>query len=67
MAKLNGTSSDSHLEELKSIKRLLAFSLLKSGTSQVELAAVLGVAQPSVSRMFPASVGRAAGWSKRRK
>ena len=41
------------LAELVAIKRLLAYSLLKSGASQREVAAALGVDQSSISRMFP--------------
>jgi len=41
------------LEELIAIRRLLIFGLLKLGATQKEVAAALGVAQSTVSKMFP--------------
>lgn len=48
---------DPVLTELVTIKRLLVFALLKSGASQSQVAAALGVAQSQISRMFPNGVG----------
>ena len=45
--------SQSILEELSIIRRLLVFALLRSGASQAEVAGALGVNQSSISRMFP--------------
>lgn len=53
MAKTNPDSESPELAELVSIKRLLVFALLKSGATQNEVAAALGVGQATVSRMFP--------------
>lgn len=41
------------LEELKSIKKLLMFSLLRSGASSEELGAVLGVTARTIRNMIP--------------
>jgi len=48
---------DPVLTELVTIKRLLVFALLKSGASQAQVAAALGVAQSQISRMFPDGIG----------
>jgi predicted transcriptional regulator len=50
---MNSASIEQVVEELQSIKRLLALGLLKSGSSQTDLANALGVNQSSISRMFP--------------
>jgi len=47
-------NNDPVLAELTSIKRLLVFALLKSGSSQEQVAGALGVDQSAVSRMFSA-------------
>lgn len=41
--------------ELDAIKRLLVLTLVRSGASQAEIAHALGVAQPTVSRLFSGS------------
>jgi predicted XRE-type DNA-binding protein len=46
-------SQSLELEELIAIKRLLVFALLKFGATQKEVAASLGVAQSTISKMFP--------------
>jgi predicted XRE-type DNA-binding protein len=48
---------DPVLTEFVTIKRLLVFALLKSGASQGQVAAALGVAQSQISRMFPDGIG----------
>ena len=58
MPKSYDTASESQLAELVAIKRLLVFSLLRSGASQNEIAGALGMDQSQVSRMFPKSAGR---------
>jgi predicted XRE-type DNA-binding protein len=52
------TSPSQELAELVSIKRLLAFALLKSGATQKEVAVALGVAQSSISKMFAGGLPR---------
>lgn len=51
-----GSPTDPILAELMAIKRLLVFALLKSGASQAQVAAALGLSQSQVSRMFPAGL-----------
>jgi len=41
------------LEEVMGIKKLMVYALLRTGESQADVAAALGVSQPTVSRMFP--------------
>ena len=55
------------LRELEDIKRLLLLALLRSGASQAEVARALGVSQPSISRMFPSSIGKATKARRARK
>ena len=45
--------------ELSEIKRLLVLFLIRDGASQAVVASALGVAQSSVSRMFPGGIGMA--------
>lgn len=52
MAKPKPDSDDPILAELISIKRLLAFGLMKTGASQDDVAGALGISQSSMSRMF---------------
>lgn len=59
MPKKSGPSNDPIVDELESIKRLLAFGLLRSGASQGDIASALGVNQSNVSRMFPKPIGAA--------
>jgi DNA-directed RNA polymerase specialized sigma subunit len=40
-------------KELESIKKLIVLLLLKTGASQNEIAAALGIDQSRISRMFP--------------
>ncbi|MDB5418298.1 MAG: hypothetical protein JWP50_1717 [Phenylobacterium sp.] len=47
------TQDDALLEELTAIKKLLVFALMRSGVSQKQIGTTLGVAQSSISRMFP--------------
>lgn len=51
--KAPATDDDPVVKELADIKRLMVFALLRDGASQSDVAAALGVSQPSVSRMFP--------------
>lgn len=43
----------SETEELATIRKLLVFGLLRSGATQSELGAALGVHRTQISRMFP--------------
>ena len=58
MAKSKAISTDPALAELLAIKRLMALGLLRSGASQRDVAAALGVNQSQVSRMFPGGIGK---------
>lgn len=49
----NDTAQSLELAELGDIKRLLVLALLRSGATQKEVAAALGVGQSTVSKMFP--------------
>lgn len=61
MAKKTGESDAiGVLRELEDIKRLLMLALFREGASQAEIAKALGVSQPSISRMFPGKIGKAA-------
>ena len=53
--------------ELADIKRLLAFAILRSGASQGDVAAALGVNQSQVSRMFPNGLAREGGRGGKKK
>ena len=66
MAKPSTTAPvDPILAELVRIKRLLVFALLKSGSSQTEAAAALGVAQSQISKMFPSGSANGGDRGKR--
>lgn len=41
------------IEVLEDIRKLMIFILLKQGMKQSEIAEILGVSQPTISRMFP--------------
>jgi predicted transcriptional regulator len=59
--------ADPVLAELTAIKRLIIFSLLKSGTSQEQIAQAIGSSQAQISRMFTNDTGkRSRGKSKRK-
>ena len=44
---------DDQLKELVTIRKLLVLSLLKSGMTQSQLGAALGVHRTQIGRMFP--------------
>lgn len=46
------------LDELAQIKRILVFRLIRDNYTQAEIAEVLGVSQPTISRYFPAKILR---------
>jgi hypothetical protein len=43
----------SEVEELATIRKLLVLALLRSGMTQTELGAALGVHRTQIGRMFP--------------
>lgn len=47
-------SSEDQLKELVTIRKLLIVGLVRSGMSQSQIAAALGVHQTTIGRMFPA-------------
>lgn len=49
MAKAN----DPHLEELTAIRKLMVLALLRSGMTQAEIGAALGIHRTQVGKMFP--------------
>ena len=66
MAKANSTQTDPALDELTAIKHLMVFALRKSGVTQDDIAVVLGISQPQVSRTFrfPGTGGKRPRMSK---
>ena len=46
------------LKELEMLRKLKLLELSEKGYSQAQLAQVLGVSQPTISRMFPKGFGR---------
>jgi len=46
-------SSDDQLKELVTIRKLLILGLLRSGMSQTQIGAALGVHGTTIGRMFP--------------
>lgn len=46
------------LKELEILRKLKMAELLKAGLSQEDLAKILGVSQPTVSRMMPKVPGK---------
>jgi hypothetical protein len=48
------TKPDEHLKELVTIRKLLVLALLRSGMTQSQVGAALGVHRTQIGRMFPA-------------
>lgn len=46
------------IAEVRSLKMLLMLQLLSSGCKQKHLAAVLGVSEPTLSRMLPKGIAK---------
>jgi hypothetical protein len=61
LPKTNHDLESLKLAELVSIKRLLTFGLLKFGATQREVALALGVAQSTISKMFPGGLPKQLG------
>jgi predicted transcriptional regulator len=60
-------TTEGPLAELISIKRLLVFGLRKTGASQSDVAAALGIDQSQISRMFASNGSGSRKKSARRK
>jgi predicted transcriptional regulator len=46
--------------EVRAVKRLLILQLLRSGATQSQIAAILGVSDATMSRMLPKGTGKSA-------
>jgi predicted transcriptional regulator len=51
-------SDDPLLNELVTIRKLLVYALLRTGASQKQIGAAIGVSQASISRMFLDASGK---------
>jgi predicted transcriptional regulator len=50
---MNNEQATAILKELEMLRKLKMLELLEKGYSQAQLAQVLGVSQPTISRMVP--------------
>ena len=50
--------TDDVLGELRSLKMLMILQLLRQGVKQGQIAAMLGVSEPTMSRMLPKGVAK---------
>ena len=50
---ITSEQADAILKELEMLRKIKIFELLSNGYSQAQLAQILGVSQPTVSRMIP--------------
>jgi predicted transcriptional regulator len=50
---VNNEQAEQLLRELEMLRKLMILDLFHKGYSQAQLAQVLGVSQPSISRMVP--------------
>ena len=46
--------------EMRAVKKLLILQLLRSGATQSQIAAILGVSDATMSRMLPKGMGKSA-------
>lgn len=53
---MNTDQADKILKELEALKKLRILELIDKGYSQAHLAQVLGVSQPTISRMLPKGI-----------
>jgi len=60
-------TSNAELEELATIRKLLVLALLRSGMTQAELGAALGIHRTQVGRMFPKGALAEIGCKKEKK
>jgi len=54
MAKENGDA----LGELRALKMLMILQLLRQGVKQGQIAAMLGISEPTMSRMLPKGIAK---------
>lgn len=64
MPKKKRMANDPIVEELQAIKRLLMLQTLRTGATQNQIAAALGIDQSAVSRMIPSKAIRSSKSSK---
>jgi predicted transcriptional regulator len=50
---MTNDQADQIIRELEMLRKLKMLELFEGGFSQAQLAQVLGVSQPTISRMFP--------------
>lgn len=50
--------SDSLLSEMHALKMLMILQLLRQGVKQSQIAAMLGVSEPTMSRMLPKGIAK---------
>lgn len=55
---MTNEQADQMLKELEMLRKLKLFELSENGCSQAQLAQVLGVSQPTISRMLPKGLGK---------
>lgn len=56
MQKVTDDQATALIAEVQSLKKLLMLQLLAAGCKQKQLAAVLGVSEPTLSRMLPKGI-----------
>lgn len=50
---MNSDQAEQIIKELEMLRKLKLLELFEKGFSQTQLAEILGVSQPTISRMFP--------------
>lgn len=50
--------TDNVLGELRALKMLMILQLLRQGVKQGQIAAILGVSEPAMSRMLPKGIAK---------
>ncbi|MDB5425810.1 MAG: lipoprotein [Phenylobacterium sp.] len=50
--------TDDLLSEIRAVKMLMILQLLRQGVKQSQIAAMLGVSEPTMSRMLPKGIAR---------
>lgn len=50
--------TDDLLNEMRALKMLIILQLLRQGVKQGQIAAMLGVSEPTMSRMLPKGIAR---------
>lgn len=57
---MNDKDSKALLEEMQAIKKLLILQLLGNGFKQKQIAAMLGISEPTMSRLMPPNASKLA-------